>query len=232
MRIRIFTYMKTTIIVAEEHEIVRSGIVSALHSFKDFEIVAETSDGRDVLFLVREHRPNIVIMDLSLPGMSGLEIAQELIRNNTEVKILYLTMQLNEMLLVQAIRSGASGYIMKNADRNDLLEGVKQVSRGKHYFSVPVLNMMAEFYIKQHRPNDTVTPTPLNIGLTPREIEILQMIADSMTSQDIADKLFISLRTVETHRSNIMSKLGIKNSAGLVRFAIENGLAGAMTIKN
>jgi DNA-binding NarL/FixJ family response regulator len=223
--------MKTTILVAEEHEIVRSGIVSALNSHKDFEIAAETSDGRDVLFLVREHRPNIVIMDMSLPGMSGLEIAQELIHNNSDVKIMYLTMQLNEMLLVQAIRSGASGYIMKNADRNDLIEGVRQVSRGKHYFSEQVLNMMADFYIKQHRPNSSAPSTPVNLGLTPREIEILQMIADSMTSQDIADKLFISLRTVETHRSNIMSKLGIKNSAGLVRFAIENGLAGARPMK-
>ncbi len=217
--------MKTPILVADEHEIMRSGIVSALGSHKDFEVVAETDNGSDVLFLYREHRPSLVTLDISLPGMNGLEVARELRMEDPEVKILFLTMQLNESLLVQALRLGARGYIIKNAERNILVEGAKAVSRGRTYFNEPVLRIMADYYVAQHMPEDVSMKNPQDFGLTGRELEILHMIVDSMTSQDIADKLFISLRTVETHRSNIMQKLGIKNSAGLVRFAIENGIS-------
>jgi len=222
--LRRFTYMKTPILVADEHEIMRSGIVSALSSYKDFDIVAETDNGSDVLFLYREHRPSLVTLDISLPGMNGLEVARELRREDPDVKIMFLTMQLNENLLVQALRAGAKGYIIKNAERNILVEGAKAVSRGRTYFNEPVLRIMADFYVTQHVPDDLNTKSAHDFGLTGREMEILNMIVESMTSQDIADKLYISLRTVETHRSNIMQKLGLKNSAALVRFAIENGI--------
>lgn len=225
-RIRIITYMKTTIIVADEHEIVRSGIVSALSSGRDIEIVSETGDGKEVLYLYREHTPTLVIMDLSLPGMNGLEVTRELLREDPLAKVLFLTMQLNETLLVQAIRSGALGYMMKNAERTDLIEGVRNVSRGKTWFSQPVMRIMADYYVMQHKPENGLHQVIIDFGLTQREREILCMIAESMTSVDIGEKLFISQRTVETHRANIMQKLGIKNSAGLVRFAIENGIMG------
>ncbi len=216
--------MKTLILVADEHEIMRSGIVSALGSHKDFEIVAETDNGSDVLFLYREHRPALVTLDISLPGMNGLEVARELKLEDPDVKIMFLTMQLSESLLVQALRAGARGYIIKNAERTILVEGARAVSRGRTYFNEPVLKIMADYYVAQHALDDPGLKSAHDFGLTGRELEILHMIVESMTSQDIADKLYISLRTVETHRSNIMQKLGLKNSAALVRFAIENGI--------
>ena len=144
--------------------------------------------------------------------------------DDPQAKILFLTMQLNENLLSQAIRAGAMGYVMKNVDRAELLDGVKQISRGKAYFSQSALRIMADYYIQTHRSPIHHQQVLTDFGLTGREREILSMIAESHTSQKIGEKLFISQRTVETHRSNIMQKLGIKNSAGLVRFAIENGL--------
>lgn len=216
--------MKTPILVADEHEIMRSGIVSALGSYKDFEIVAETDNGSDVLFLYREYRPALVTLDISLPGMNGLEVARELRMEDPEVKIMILTMQLNENLLVQALKAGARGYIIKNAERNILVDGAKAVSRGRTYFNEPVLKIMADYYVSQHVADDPGIKSAHDFGLTGRELEILHMIVESNTSQDIANNLFISLRTVETHRSNIMQKLDLKNSAALVRFAIENGI--------
>lgn len=220
--------MKTTILVADEHDIVRSGIVSALSTGRDLEVVAETTSGSEVLGLYRELRPTVVLIEIGLPGMNGFDVAKELIREDAAAKVLMLTMQLNETSVLHAVKSGVLGYMLKNAERHDLLEGVKQVSRGRTYFSVPVMKIMADYYVQKHRPAAGDMPAHQNLGLTPREREILAMIADSLTSQDIAEKLFISQRTVETHRSNIMQKLGIKNSTGLVRFALEHGILGTV----
>jgi len=216
--------MKITILVADEHDIVRSGIVSALGGGKDMEVVAETGEASEVLYLYRDLRPTLVILDVALTNRSGFELAKELLMDDPQAKILFLTMQLNENLLSQAIRAGAMGYVMKNVDRAELLDGVKQISRGKAYFSQSALRIMADYYIQTHRSPIHHQQVLTDFGLTGREREILSMIAESHTSQKIGEKLFISQRTVETHRSNIMQKLGIKNSAGLVRFAIENGL--------
>lgn len=216
--------MKITILVADEHDIVRSGIVSALAGGKDIEVVAETGEASEVLYLYRDVQPNLVILDVALTNRSGFELAKELLIEDPQAKILFLTMQLNENLLNQAVRAGAMGYVMKNVDRAELIEGVKQINRGKVYFSQSALRIMADHYIMMHRSPTHHPQVFTDFGLTGREREILSMIAESFTSQQIGEKLFISQRTVETHRSNIMQKLGIKNSAGLVRFALENGL--------
>lgn len=216
--------MKTTILVADEHDIVRSGIVSALSTAKEVEIVAETADGDDVLYLYREHRPSLVLTDIALPGMNGFEITRELLREDPSAKVLILTMQLSDAMVMHAVKSGVLGYVMKNAERGELIDAVKQVAKGKTVFSVQVMKIMADYYMQQHRPATDASPAYQEFGLTAREREILCMIAESMTSVDIAEKLFISQRTVETHRANIMQKLNIKNSAGLVRFAMEHGI--------
>jgi DNA-binding NarL/FixJ family response regulator len=216
--------MKITILVADEHDIVRSGIVSALAGGKDIEVVAETGEASEVLYLYRDLKPTLVILDVALTNRSGFELAKELLMDDPQAKILFLTMQLNENLLGQAVRAGAMGYVMKNVDRAELIDGVKQITRGKAYFSQSALRIMADYYIQTHRSPVHPQQVFTDFGLTGREREILSMIAESYTSQQIGEKLFISQRTVETHRSNIMQKLGIKNSAGLVRFAIENGL--------
>lgn len=216
--------MKITILVADEHDIVRSGIVSALAGGKDIEVVGETGEASEVLYLYRDLKPTLVILDVALTNRSGFELAKELLMDDPQAKILFLTMQLNENLLGQAVRAGAMGYVMKNVDRVELIDGVKQISRGKAYFSQSALRIMADYYIQTHRSPIHQQQVFTDFGLTGREREILSMIAESYTSQQIGEKLFISQRTVETHRSNIMQKLGIKNSAGLVRFALENGL--------
>ncbi len=221
---RIITYMKTSIIVADEHDIVRSGIVSALSTGKDLEIVAETSEGPDVLYLYREHKPSLVLTDVALPGMNCFEITRELLREDPNAKVLVLTMQLSDAMVMHAVKSGVLGYVMKNAERTELIDAVKQVAKGKTFFSPQFMRIIADYYVQQHRPPTDASPTYHEFGLTSREREILCMIAESMTSVDIAEKLFISQRTVETHRANIMQKLNIKNTAGLVRFAIEHGI--------
>lgn len=209
------------VLLADDHDIVRFGISSVLQTAKDIEVVAEAASGAQTLERYKQVQPDVSIIDISMPQMSGIETSSRILEYDPEAKILILTMHMNENYLNQVLRVGALGYLLKNSAKDELLDGVRKVASGQTVFSESVSQLMTERYVNQTRRNDEGGGSSVN--LTTREKEILKLIADGLTSQEIADKLFISVRTVDTHRANLMQKLKIKNTAALVRYAFEHG---------
>ena len=214
---------KIRVLVVDDHDIVRYGICSVLKSSADIEVVGEASNGVIAVQKYNELTPDVILLDISMPEMNGIETTRNIIKNHADARILILTMHLNEEYLNQVLSAGASGYILKNTDIGEMLNAIRSVAEGKQIFSAPISSIMTEKYVRsaQYKHDDGDSNTP---NLTKRETEILQKIADGKTSQEIAEVLFISPRTVDTHRANLIQKLGVKNSAGLVRYAIENQL--------
>ena len=214
---------KIRVLVVDDHDIVRYGICSVLKSSADIEVVGEASNGVIAVQKYNELTPDVILLDISMPEMNGIETTRNIIKNHADARILILTMHLNEEYLNQVLSAGASGYILKNTDIGEMLNAIRSVAVGKQVFSAPISSIMTEKYVRsaqyKHEDGDSNGP-----NLTKRETEILQKIADGKTSQEIAEVLFISPRTVDTHRANLIQKLGVKNSAGLVRYAIENQL--------
>jgi len=206
------------VLLAEDHTLVRAGIRSLISSFQDIEVVAEAGDGREATRLARSLNPDIVLMDISMPGLNGLEATTRITRANSHCRVLILSMHTNEEYAAQALRAGARGYLVKEAAASQLEEALHAVARG-------------ESYVSSSLSMDTVSrlleETPQNSGLdhlTPRQREILQLIAEGKSTREIASVLSLSAKTVETHRSQLMDRLKIFDVPGLVRLAIREGL--------
>jgi DNA-binding NarL/FixJ family response regulator len=211
------------VLLADDHNIVRYGISSILNTSPDINIVAEASDGSEAVSLFEQHKPDVCIIDISMPVMNGLEATRQILRTSPGAKIIIMTMHLNEEYLNQVLSAGATGYLLKNTNKTDLINSIRRVYNGEKVFSTSVSELMTQSYIRQSKKQDGGTRSDNRIQLTRRENEILKLIAEGQTSQAIAAKLFISPRTVDTHRANLMQKLNVKNSAALVRYAVENG---------
>ena len=216
--------MKTTkILIVDDHEVVRDGLKNILTSLENISIAGEAGNGEDAVKMYSTLKPDIVIMDISMPGMNGIEATRVIKEKDPDARILILTMHDNQEYLNQIIRSGAKGFILKNTDKEELLDAVKTVAGGDNFFSKDISKLIIDNYIrtaKETEKGDAYKEVPL----TKREIEILKLIASGYSNQEIANILYISYNTVDTHRKNIMHKLSIKNTAGLVRYAIEKGL--------
>ncbi len=206
---------KIRILLADDHALVRDGMKTLLKDVNDFSVVGEAADGLEVVKKVEELLPDIVTMDISMPNMNGLETIDVIHRRFPKTKILVLTMHENEEYAHRVYKTGAGGYILKNSDKKEFIHAIRMVHKGERFFSSSVSGVTSKGYVGKD---------VASIPITRREKEILRLIVDGLTNQEIADKLFISPRTVDTHRSNLMQKLEIKNTAGLVRFAIENGI--------
>ncbi len=208
------------IVIAEDHAMVRAGIRALLERVKDIKVVGEASNGSEAVELANELKPNVLLMDIMMPRLNGIQAAERIRQYKLPVNILFLSMYADAGLVRQALQSGALGYVVKTSVSEELLEAVRVVSGGQMYLSAAVSSIVAENAPYTHfggedKPIDT---------LSPREKEILQLIAEEHTSVEIAALLFISEKTIEKHRSSLMQKLGIHNLAGLVRFAIKEGL--------
>lgn len=217
---------KIKVIIADDHDIVRLGLASVINSMENIEVVAEASDGPEAVSLYKEIKPDVALIDITMPDLNGIETTTEILKIDPNAKILILTMHINEEYLNQAIKAGALGYLLKDCEKEELSDGIHSVATGKKVFSGAVSKLITESYInriKDGNQGSAATTEKDDARLTKREKEILGLIAEGMTSQKIADTLHISPRTVETHRANLLQKLDIKNTAGLVRFAIENG---------
>jgi DNA-binding NarL/FixJ family response regulator len=210
------------VVVADDHAVVREGIRHVLERIPSLEVVAEAADGREVLDRVAEHRPDLIVLDVTMPGMSGLEVTRRLRQSGNTAGILILSMHDNPEYVLEAVRSGADGYVLKDAGPAELREAVQAVRDGKEYLSERVthqLSVALRTELEQEQKRSRLEQ------LTPREREVLQRVARGRTSREIAEEFGISPRTVETHRERVMSKLRIRSIAGLTRFALESGLA-------
>lgn len=211
------------VLIVDDHEVVRDGLKNIITSIGNISVIGEAEDGDSAIKAYASLKPDLVIMDISMPGMNGIDATKFIKEKDPDAKILILTMHDNQEYLNQIIRSGAKGFVLKNTDKDELLEAVKTVASGENFFSKDISKLIIDNYIKSAKEtekNDGFKETPL----TKREIEILKLIASGYSNQEIANILYISYNTVDTHRKNIMHKLTIKNTAGLVRYAIEKGL--------
>jgi len=207
------------VLLADDHTLVRAGIRSLLENMEGIEVIAEASDGRDALRLVRAHRPDVVLMDIAMPGLNGLEAAARIAKKFPNVRVVILSMHVNEEYVLQALRAGAAGYMVKGADAAELEIAIRAVARGETYLSPMVSKHVVTDYIQ--RISGETSPLEL---LTPRQREVLQLIAEGYSTKKIARTLKISVKTVETHRMQLMERLDIHDIAGLVRYAIRVGL--------
>ena len=185
--------------------------------------MAEASDGAEVVQLVHERKPDVVIMDISMPKVNGIEAVRQIRRISPATKVLVLTIHESEEYVHQMVVAGARGYVLKDAGKQELLAAVRAVHMGERFFSPGVSRLIVEDFVKR---SHVAQPVPLSsaTSLTDREAEVLRHIAQGLTNGEIAEKMFLSIRTIGTHRNNLMHKLNIHNTAGLVRYAIENGI--------
>jgi DNA-binding NarL/FixJ family response regulator len=207
------------VLLVEDHAVVRAGFHALLRSLPDVEVVGEASNGREALELLPQLRPDVLLTDISMPELSGLQLLERVAREWPKVRVILLSMHANEEYVLKAVRDGAAGYLPKDADPSELEIALKAVARGETYLSPTVQEHLVTGYVQLASDRSR----PLS-QLTPRQSEILQLIAEGQTTKEIARRLQISVKTVETHRTQLMERLDIHDIAGLVRFAIRTGL--------
>ncbi|HLF18695.1 MAG TPA: response regulator transcription factor [Candidatus Omnitrophota bacterium] len=211
---------KVRIVLADDHEIFREGLKSLIARNKDYEIIGEAKNGEELLDLLDKKSCDLAIVDLSMPVLDGMEALQEIKKEYPTMKVLILTMQKDHEHFKHARTYGADGYLLKEDTFEQLNKAIRTLMKGKSYVSPSVEKVLAERFL---RAMDDVDTPSLDL-LTKRELQILKMVAEGLANKTIAAKLKISVRTVETHRNNLTNRLGIKTTAGLVRYAVSKGL--------
>jgi DNA-binding NarL/FixJ family response regulator len=214
---------KIRLILVDDHQLVRTGIANLLSGEPGFDIIGEAADAKELFELLKQSQPDIAILDIALPGMSGIEITKKLHNDFPGIRILILSMHTSEEFIFNAINSGARGYLPKNTSRKELIDAIFAIQRGEEYFAESISNVILKSYIKKAKSDSQDGEDEENL-LSKREIEVLRLFAEGLTNQEIADKLFISIRTVESHKNHIMARLGLKTTVDLVKFAIRNNI--------
>lgn len=208
------------LIIADDHRIFREGLAELLKKENDMDVLALVGNGEELTTALSKAIPNVILMDIDMGETSGIELTKKVKMNHPDIKVLALSMHGDKNYIVKMLESGASGYILKNASKEEMLNAIDTVASGNTYFSSQVSAKLLEHLTNpQASKKKQSTETPL----TDREIEVLKLIADEYSNPEIAEKLFISVR-VDTHRRNLLDKLGVKNTAGLVKYAIQKGL--------
>jgi DNA-binding NarL/FixJ family response regulator len=209
------------IVIAEDHTILRAGLKALLSSLKDVEVVGEAGDGREAVRRVDQLQPDLVLMDLSMPKLNGMEAIKEIKNQYPEMKIIALTVHRTEEYIRATLQAGADGYVLKDASQKELLMAIDYVMKGKQYLSPGISDQIIDGYLGRHGKQQTKTPYDT---LSRREREILKLIAEGNRNKEIADHLCLSVKTVEKHRSNLLKKLDLHNSAALTAFALQKGI--------
>lgn len=212
--------MPLTIMLADDHHVVRQGLQALLRAEQDFQLVGETANGLEVPRLVEKLRPHVLVLDLMMPGLGGLEITRRVTQRTPETRVVILSMHANEAYVVEAFRAGAIGYVLKGSTSVQLVRAIREAAAGRRFLSPPLSEDKLEEYLL------TVESVPFDSyeTLTSREREVLQLAAEGNSNSEIGHKLHISTRTVETHRANLMRKLGIHTQSELIRFALRKGI--------
>jgi two-component system, NarL family, response regulator NreC len=207
--------MPTRVLLADDHQIVRQGLKSLLTG-DNLEVVAEAADGHEAVRLTKELSPDVAVLDVSMPLLNGLDAASQILQENPRIGVVLLTMHAEDHQILKAMRLGVRGYVIKTQAVEELVQAIKEVARGQFYLSSRASQTLAQAYLAGNtQPNDP---------LTPRDRQVLQLVAEGKTSKEIAEILDITPKTAETYRSRLMEKLDIHDTAGLVRYAIRQGL--------
>ena len=212
--------LKTRILVADDHAILRQGLRLILDGQPDMEVIGEAGGGAEAVQLAQELKPHLTVLDVSMPRMTGIQAAREIGSYAPDTRVLLLSMHDNEQYFFEALRAGASGYVLKSAVDRDLLEGCRAAMRGEPFFYAGAVRALVRDHLERARQGERLSGDPL----TERELEIVKLIAEGHTSREIAELLVISERTVERHRENILEKLDMRDRVELTRYAIRRGL--------
>jgi DNA-binding NarL/FixJ family response regulator len=213
---------KIRLLLADDHPIVRKGLVAAVESEPGFKVIAEAQDGEEALRLIREHKPDVAVLDIDMPKLDGLGVAREVSKLSLGTRIIVLTLHKDADLFRAAIQAGASGYLLKDSAMQEIVAGVKAVFAGQQFVSAALVSL----FVEAPKPQSPSPQRDLLASLTPTERQILTLIASGKSSKEIGADLSIHYRTVENHRTNICRKLGIEGAHALLRFALENKLRG------
>ena len=208
---------KIRVLLADDHTILRDGIRALLDDQADIEVIGEAEDGLSTVKMVAKLKPDVVIMDIAMPMLNGLEATRQIQRDYPQVKVLILTMHENEEYIRQVLAAGALGYVLKDAAAHDLLGAIRAVHRGEAVLSPAITRLVIEDYLRW----GDIRPADISNGLTPREREILQLIAEGYTNKEIAEILSLSVKTIQSHRGNLMSKLDLHDRGELIKYAIQ-----------
>jgi len=210
----------TTIVLADDHHVVRHGLRSLLEAEPDFSVVGETGDGLEAAQLVERLQPDVLVLDMMMPGLNGLEVTRQVGQRSRRTHVVILSMHANEAHVLEALRAGAAAYVLKESTYAELVHAVREAVAGRRYLSPPLSERAIEAYMKKAE-SDALDPYEM---LTAREREVLHLVVEGHTSAEIADRLFVSRRTVETHRANLMRKLGLSTHTDLIRYALQRGI--------
>jgi DNA-binding NarL/FixJ family response regulator len=208
------------VLIADDHKIFRDGLISLMEESPDIRVVGEAANGNEVLQKLENVQPDLILMDISMGEAGGIQATQLVKEKYPGIKILVLSMHSESSYILKMLELGASGYLLKDAGKDEMLSAIRTVASGNSYYSSQVSAKIVEALTKKSQPSRRRDDIPL----TPRELEMLKLIAEEFSNQEIAEKLFISIRTVDTHKRNLLEKLKVKNTAGLVKYAIKKGL--------
>lgn len=209
------------LIIVDDHQLVRDGLKSLLSSHPGIVILGEASSGSELLKLLKENQPDILMLDVSLPGMSGLDITRIISTDYPDIKVMIVSMHIAEDFIFTALKAGARGYVHKNASRQELISAIETIHEGKEYFSTQVSDIILKSYIRKAKSGVRQESEGIDV-LSQREKELLKYVAEGFSNSSIAEKMSISVRTVETHKTNILQKLGLHSIVDLVKYAIRN----------
>ncbi len=212
--------MNIKIVIVDDHQIMREGLCSMIEQEPGFTVVGDAANGRDALEMIGEQHPDVVIMDINMPDMNGTEATRRVTEKYPSTRVVALSMHSDKFFVTEMLKAGAAGYLLKDCSKNEIVEAIKTVAVNKSYLSPEITGIVIENYVRQ----TTIETQSEVFQLTKKEREVLQLIAEGHTSKEIASRLNIATKTVETHRLNIMSKLKIHSIAELTKFAIRHGI--------
>jgi DNA-binding NarL/FixJ family response regulator len=212
---------KIKIILVDDHQLVRDGIKALLGGIPEISVIGEAANGDELFTKLNTLKPDLLIMDISLPGISGIELTRKVCIGYPEIKTLILSMYNNEEFIFNSLKAGAKGYLPKNTTRDELLKAILAIRNGEEFYGESISRIMLKSYVKRAIDEERPSETPGEM-LTSRELEILKLYAEGFINKEISDKLAISIRTVETHKNHIMRKLGLKSTVEMVKYAIRN----------
>jgi two-component system, NarL family, response regulator NreC len=212
---------KIRILLADDHQLMRSGLRLLIEQQPDLTVVGEAADGREAVTLAKSLRPDVTVMDITMPNLNGIEAARQITQTHPEIAVIVLSMHPDESYVLRALNSGAKGYLLKDSAESDLIQAVRAVAHGKSFFSPAVSKVLLDDYVRKLKRSGAEDAYDL---LTPREREILQLVAEGKSNKDVANLLNLSVYTVETHRSNIMQKLHLKGVPELTLYAVRKGI--------